>query len=126
GEEIGMGDDLNLPERRSVRTAMQWSEDRNAGFSEITPQALQYALIREGEYGYPQLNVKSQLSQQNSNLNRVNKLIRLRKKMKDWFVNGIFKVWPVEDESLLYLSYEKEGGYLIWVHNFSNEQAVMY
>lgn len=126
GEEIGMGDDLNLPERRSVRTAMQWSEDRNAGFSEITPQALQYALIREGEYGYPQLNVKSQLSQQDSILNRIKELIRLRKKMKDWFVYGLFKVWPIEDESLLCLSYEKENGYLIWVHNFSNEQAVMY
>ncbi|PZO10305.1 MAG: trehalose synthase, partial [Leptolyngbya foveolarum] len=53
GDEIGMGDDLSLPGRDSVRTPMQWSEKANGGFSTAAPACLSKPVISEGEYGYP-------------------------------------------------------------------------
>lgn len=122
GEEIGMGDDLNLPERRSVRTAMQWSAEANAGFSAVSPpQALKYALIREGEYGYGQVNVEAQASREDSLLNQVKVLIQYRKKWMDWFVYGQFRLLDVKDNAILCFGYERDEEWIVVVHNLSRE-----
>lgn len=60
GDEIGMGDDLSLPERESIRTAMQWSDAPNGGFSHAKPKDLRARVITKGDFGYPTVNVHAQ------------------------------------------------------------------
>src|ERR1700749_3642514 len=57
GEEIGMGDDLDLPERNAIRTPMQWSAASGGGFSSAPPDALVRPVIGDGEFGYQTVNV---------------------------------------------------------------------
>lgn len=123
GEEIGMGDDLNLPERRSVRTAMQWSTGPNAGFSDITPQALRYALIREGEFGYPKVNVADQQTDSTSLLHMLKGLLAIRRKWIEWFAHGSFSVLPVEETAVLGYSYLHQGAYLVIVVNLAGRHV---
>lgn len=77
GDEIGMGDDLDLPERLAVRTPMQWSDKANAGFSSSTGK-LAMPVIDQGAFAYQTLNVTVQQRIPNSMLNRVSDLLRLR------------------------------------------------
>src|SRR5256885_16831788 len=66
GDELGMGDNFFLGDRNGVRTPMQWSSDKNAGFSRASPQALFLPIIVDPEYHYEALNVEAQ--QGNPNL----------------------------------------------------------
>ena len=77
GDEIGMGEDLNLNERDSVRTPMQWSDEAQAGFS--AAQSTIHPVITTGEYDYKQVNVEAQRRNPNSLLNWTGHMIRLRK-----------------------------------------------
>jgi maltose alpha-D-glucosyltransferase/alpha-amylase len=77
GDEIGMGDDLSLPGRAPVRTPMQWTDERNAGFS--SADHLLRQVIDGGEYGYQRANVQAQLRDPDSLLNRIQRLIRIRR-----------------------------------------------
>jgi maltose alpha-D-glucosyltransferase/alpha-amylase len=60
GEEIGMGEDLGLPERIAVRTPMQWSAEPNGGFSTASAEKLIRPVIKGGDFGYENLNVTAQ------------------------------------------------------------------
>jgi maltose alpha-D-glucosyltransferase/alpha-amylase len=60
GDEIGMGENLALPEREAIRTPMQWDDTRNAGFSDADPSMLPVPVIDTGPYGYQQVNVTDQ------------------------------------------------------------------
>jgi maltose alpha-D-glucosyltransferase / alpha-amylase len=60
GDEIGMGDNIYLGDRNGVRTPMQWSADRNAGFSQANPQRLYLPVIIDPEYHYEAVNVETQ------------------------------------------------------------------
>ena len=60
GDEIGMGDNIYLGDRNGVRTPMQWSSDRNAGFSRANPQKLYLPIIIDPEYHYEAVNVEAQ------------------------------------------------------------------
>src|SRR6059036_4290077 len=66
GDEIGMGDNIYLGDRNGVRTPMQWSPDRNAGFSRANPAKLYSPVIMDAVYGYQAVNVESQLSDASS------------------------------------------------------------
>ncbi len=79
GDEIGMGDDLSLPERLAVRTPMQWSDKVNAGFSTAPAKQLIRPVISEGEYAYDRVNVRAQFDDHGSLLNRIAHLIRARR-----------------------------------------------
>jgi len=79
GDEIGMGDNVYLGDRNGVRTPMQWSADRNAGFSRANPQKLILPIIIDPEYHYEALNVEAQQSNSNSLLWWTKRLIALRK-----------------------------------------------
>jgi maltose alpha-D-glucosyltransferase / alpha-amylase len=79
GDEIGMGDNLYLGDRNGVRTPMQWTGDRNAGFSRADPERLYSPLIMDPVYGYPAVNVEAQESDAASLLNWMRNMIRLRK-----------------------------------------------
>jgi maltose alpha-D-glucosyltransferase/alpha-amylase len=79
GDEIGMGDNFYLGDRDGVRTPMQWSSDRNAGFSKANPQKLYLPVIIDPEYHYEAINVDAQQSNQASLLWWMKRLIDLRK-----------------------------------------------
>lgn len=79
GDEIGMGDNIYLGDRNSVRTPMQWSSDRNAGFSRCDPARLYLPLVMDPIYGYQAINVEAQLSDQSSLLHWTRNMIALRK-----------------------------------------------
>ena len=82
GDEIGMGDNIHLGDRNGVRTPMQWSGDRNAGFSRADPSALYQPLILDPVYNYQGVNVEAQLRSPSSLLNWLRRLIRIRRENK--------------------------------------------
>jgi maltose alpha-D-glucosyltransferase/alpha-amylase len=79
GDEIGMGDDLSLEERNSVRTPMQWSRGANGGFSDAEPEDLIRPVIQSERYGPARVNVQDQLGDPASLLSRMQRLIALRR-----------------------------------------------
>ena len=80
GDEIGMGDNIYLGDRNGVRTPMQWSADRNAGFSRANPQQLYLPVIIDPEYHYEAVNVEAQQNNPHSLLWWMKRLIALRKR----------------------------------------------
>ncbi len=82
GDEIGMGDNVYLGDRNGVRTPMQWSPDRNAGFSAANPQKLYLPVNIDPAYHYEAINVESQQDNPNSLLNWTKRIIALRKQHK--------------------------------------------
>ncbi len=79
GDEIGMGDNIYLGDRNGVRTPMQWTSDRNAGFSRCDPARLYFPVIMDPIYGYQVVNVEAQLSDASSLLHWTRNMIALRK-----------------------------------------------
>lgn len=79
GDEIGMGDNIWLPDRDSSRTPMQWTPDRNAGFSSADPGKLYLPVVQSLVYNYTMINVESQLAQSRSLLHWVRNVIHVRK-----------------------------------------------
>src|SRR6266545_4647804 len=82
GDEIGMGDNFYLGDRNGVRTPMQWSADRNAGFSRANPQRLYLPVVTDPEYHYESLNVEAQQDNPNSLLWWMKRLVALRKRYR--------------------------------------------
>lgn len=79
GDEIGMGDNIWLPDRNGVRTPMQWDASPNAGFSTAAPEHLYTPVITEGDYAFQKVNVASESMNPDSLLNKIKHLIRVRK-----------------------------------------------
>jgi maltose alpha-D-glucosyltransferase / alpha-amylase len=79
GDEIGMGDNIWLPDRNGVRTPMQWNGRINAGFSDASPDALYAPVIDTDKFSYKLLNVEDAEKDPDSTLNRMRKLIHIRK-----------------------------------------------
>jgi maltose alpha-D-glucosyltransferase/alpha-amylase len=90
GDEIGMGDNIYLGDRNGVRTPMQWSADRNAGFSRANPQQLYLPVIIDPEYHYESVNVEAQQNNPNSLLWWMKRMIALRKRLRA-FGRGSFE-----------------------------------
>ncbi len=82
GDEIGMGDNIYLGDRNGVRTPMQWSPDRNAGFSSANPQRLYLPVITDPEFHYEAVNVETLQANQRSLLWHFKRLIALRRELK--------------------------------------------
>src|SRR5688500_3220811 len=79
GDEIGMGDNVYLGDRNGVRTPMQWSSDRNAGFSRADPARLYFPVIMDPVYGYEAINVEAQERAPFSLLHWMKRAIALRR-----------------------------------------------
>jgi maltose alpha-D-glucosyltransferase/alpha-amylase len=79
GDEMGMGDNFFIGDRNGVRTPMQWSPDRNAGFSRADPQRLYLPPIMDAVYGYPSTNVEAQSRDQSSLLSWTKRMLAVRK-----------------------------------------------
>jgi maltose alpha-D-glucosyltransferase/alpha-amylase len=116
GDEIGMGDDLSLKERNSVRTPMQWSADDNSGFS--SAEKLVHPVISKGPYAYEHVNVDMQRRTPDSLLNWMTSIIRLRKECPEigW---GEWQIVGVEQPGVLVMHYHYEGSSIIIMHNFN-------
>jgi maltose alpha-D-glucosyltransferase/alpha-amylase len=124
GDEIGMGDNIYLGDRNGVRTPMQWSPDRNAGFSRSDPQRLYLPPIMDAMYGYEAVNVETQLRNPSSLLHWTRKLIAMRRRHRAFSRGGIVFLEPGNRKVLAFLR-EHEGQALLCVANLSRfPQAV--
>jgi maltose alpha-D-glucosyltransferase/alpha-amylase len=100
GDEIGMGDNIWLPDRDSSRTPMQWTPDRNAGFSTADPGKLYLPVVQSLVYNFSLVNVESQLAQSRSLLHWVRNVIHVRK-AHPTFGLGSIRVLETTHESVL-------------------------
>ncbi len=107
GDEIGMGDNIYLGDRNGVRTPMQWTGDRNSGFSRCDPERLYAPVNANPLYHYQSVNVETQLRTQTSLLNWVKRLIRVRQKYPV-FGRGSIEFLLPENEKIL--AYVREDG----------------
>jgi maltose alpha-D-glucosyltransferase/alpha-amylase len=103
GDEIGMGDNVYLGDRDGVRTPMQWTGDRNAGFSRATPARLYSPLIMDAVYGYESINVEAQQTESASLLNWMRNMIALRKLFRVFGRGSIEFLRPDNRKVLAYL-----------------------
>jgi maltose alpha-D-glucosyltransferase/alpha-amylase len=103
GDEIGMGDNIYLGDRNAVRTPMQWSPDRNAGFSRADPQRLYLPPIMDSIYGYEAVNVESQLRDPSSLLHWMRRIFAVRKTSQAFGRGKITFLRPGNRKVLAYL-----------------------
>lgn len=117
GDEIGMGDDLSLPERYAARTPMQWSRDRHGGFT--TARRPIRRVVRDPVYGYTRVNVADQRRDPNSLLNWMERIIRTRKQCPEigW---GRWTILPRLADHVLGMRYDWNGRSTIFLHNFAD------
>jgi maltose alpha-D-glucosyltransferase/alpha-amylase len=118
GDEIGMGDNVYLGDRNGVRTPMQWSGDRNAGFSDANPQRLYFPVITDPEYHYETVNVEVQRDNPNSLWWWVKRALTLRKAMPELSRGGLEFV-PNENPKVLTFLRTLEGRSVLVVANLS-------
>ncbi|MFD1095791.1 maltose alpha-D-glucosyltransferase [Salegentibacter chungangensis] len=109
GDEIGMGDNFYLGDRDGVRTPMQWSADRNAGFSNANPHKLYLPVIIDPEYKYESINVEAQQMNSSSLLWWMKRIIGMRKKFKAFGRGKIRFLSPSNAKVIAFIrSYEEE------------------
>jgi maltose alpha-D-glucosyltransferase/alpha-amylase len=114
GDEIGMGDDLSLPERNCARTAMQWSNEPHGGFTKSDKPRV--PVISGGPYGFEHVNAAIQRRHPDSLLNWTERIIRMRKEVPEvgW---GDFTVIPTRDSAVLVMRYDWRNNSVLFVHN---------
>jgi maltose alpha-D-glucosyltransferase/alpha-amylase len=100
GDEIGMGDNIYLGDRNGVRTPMQWSADRNAGFSEANPQSLYFPVVTDPQYHYESVNVEVQRENANSLWWWMKRALALRKSLPE-MSRGSFEVVTGDNTKVL-------------------------
>jgi maltose alpha-D-glucosyltransferase/alpha-amylase len=118
GDEIGMGEDLSLNERESIRTPMQWTDERNAGFSVATPECLVLPVIAGGDYGYEKVNVGAQQRDPKSFLNWLERMTRLRLRSSEFGV-GRFEFLETNQPAVLAHACTSELCSVFALHNLS-------
>lgn len=118
GDEIGMGDNIFLGDRDGVRTPMQWSSDRNGGFSRADPQRLYLPPIQDPIYGFEAVNVESQSREPSSLLSWTRHLLAVRNTSKAFGRGSITIMHPGNRKILAYLR-EYEGEVILCVTNVS-------
>jgi maltose alpha-D-glucosyltransferase / alpha-amylase len=118
GDELRMGDDLELEGRDAVRTPMQWADEPNAGFS--TAEKLAHPVIDEGVWSYKHVNVAAQRRDPSSFLNWMATMIRLRKECPEigW---GRPQLLDAGSENVLAIRYDWRGGSVLVMHNFAEQ-----
>jgi maltose alpha-D-glucosyltransferase/alpha-amylase len=114
GDEIGMGDDLSLPERNCARTPMQWSTEPNGGFTKARKPVL--PVISGGAYGFEHVNVAAQRRDPDSLLNWTERALRMRQEIPEvgW---GDFQVLSLPNRAVLVMRYTWRNNAVVFVHN---------
>jgi len=124
GDEIGMGDNIHLGDRDGVRTPMQWSSDRNGGFSRADPASLVLPTIQDPLYGFQAVNVEAQWRDPHSLLNWTRRMLGVRKQHKAFGRGTQRFLRPMNRKVLAYLR-EYDGETILCVANVSRSaQAV--
>ncbi len=124
GDELGMGDNIYLGDRDGVRTPMQWSADRNGGFSRADPQQLYLPPIMDPIYGYETVNVEAQHKHASSLFNWTKRMIAVRQTHKA-FGNGTMRFLRPRNRKVLAYLREYDGDVMLCVFNLSRSaQAV--
>ncbi len=118
GDELGMGDNVFLGDRDTVRTPMQWTSDRNSGFSRVEPARLYLPPIMDPVYGYQSVNVESQSRNPGSLLNWMKRIIAVRKTYKAFGRGSLSFLHPGNRRILAYLR-EHEDEAVLCVANLS-------
>ncbi|HKV89358.1 MAG TPA: maltose alpha-D-glucosyltransferase [Candidatus Dormibacteraeota bacterium] len=118
GDEIGMGDNIFLGDRNGVRTPMQWSADRNAGFSRANSQRLYLPVITDPEYHYETVNVEAQQGNPHSILSWTKRLVALRKRHRA-FGRGTLELLRPENRKVLAYVRAYESEQILCVANLS-------
>ena len=121
GDEIGMGENLELHERDAIRTPMQWANARNAGFSEAPADCLVLPVIDGGEYGYERVNVAAEQRDPESLLNWLERMTRLRMRSPEFGV-GRCEWLEASDPAVLAHSCAGERSCVFAVHNLSGRE----
>ncbi|HSU04232.1 MAG TPA: maltose alpha-D-glucosyltransferase [Acetobacteraceae bacterium] len=124
GDEIGMGDNIHLGDRDGVRTPMQWSPDRNGGFSRADPSSLVLPSIMDPLYGYEAVNVEAQSRDPHSLLNWMRRVLAVRRQHRA-FGRGSFRLlYPKNRKLLAYLREHQEETLLCVANLARTPQAV--
>ena len=123
GDELGMGDNIYLGDRNGVRTPMQWSYDRNAGFSRSDTEQLYSPVITNPNYHYESVNVESESRISSSLLNWVKKMLRTRKKYNTIFGRGNIEFITHENKKALCYIRKYEGEQILCVFNMSKKHT---
>ena len=118
GDEIGMGDNVYLGDRNGVRTPMQWSHDRNAGFSQANAQQLYLPVIVDPEYHYEAVNVEAQQANPYSLFSWTKRLVALRKRSRA-FTRGTLELLRPENRKVLTFIRRYEDERILVVANLS-------
>jgi maltose alpha-D-glucosyltransferase/alpha-amylase len=120
GDEIGIGENLRLPERECARTPMQWTADPSAGFSKA--KRLVRPVVDDDVFGYEKVNVADQRRDPHSLLNWTERMIRMRKECPEisW---GNFSVLRTDVPEVLAIYYEWRETAMVTLHNFSNRSV---
>jgi maltose alpha-D-glucosyltransferase/alpha-amylase len=118
GDELGMGDDLDLPERVCARTPMQWSTEPQAGFTKSDKPVV--PVIDHGAYGYQHVNAAEQRRDPGSMLNWIERIVRMRKEVPEigW---GDFSIIPTRDPAVLVMRYDWRNNSVLFVHNLDSK-----
>ena len=118
GDEIGMGDNLVLPERVCARTPMQWSTEPQAGFTKSKRPVV--PVIDTGPYGYQHVNAAAQRRDPNSLLNWTERIIRMRKEVPEIGL-GDFQVIDTGNNAMLMIRYDWRNNSVLFVHNLDDK-----
>ena len=118
GEEIGMGEDLSLPDRDAIRTPMQWSDEPNAGFSTAPAKRLRHPVVSGGEHGYETVSVAAQRRERDSLLSWMERMLHTLRECPEF---GVGRCTPLDtgEAAVLALRYDAPGGVMLALHNLS-------
>ncbi|MBI5824568.1 MAG: maltose alpha-D-glucosyltransferase [Chloroflexi bacterium] len=115
GDEIGMGDNLNLPDRNGVRTPMQWNSSPNAGFTKGEP----FTELIQGQYGFQHVNTEAQLANPDSLYRAIRRMVHIRKE-HHVFGRGSIHFIETNDTGILAYVREHGGEKIFMIHNLGN------
>lgn len=125
GEEIGMGEDLSLPGRESIRTPMQWSDHPNAGFSTADPGRLVRPVVDSGEFGYQKVNVTAQRHDRDSLLAWFERMIRTLRESPEVGSGSCTHVDQVLPSGVLAHRADGPTGTMLFLHNLGTEEVTV-
>src|SRR5690606_7513029 len=124
GDELGMGDNIYLGDRDGVRTPMQWSMDRNGGFSQANPQALYLPPIMDPVYGFQTINVEAQEADPSSLLNWMRRIVGVRKQHSAFGRGDFIMLYPANRRVMVYIRSDEEETILCVANLSRSAQAV--
>ncbi|WP_455370996.1 maltose alpha-D-glucosyltransferase [Petrachloros mirabilis] len=124
GDEIGMGDNVHLGDRNGVRTPMQWTADRNGGFSRTDPSKLYLPAITDSVYGYQAINVEAQQQSPHSLLHWMKRMIAVRKQHPAFGRGTLTFLRPRNDKVIAYLREYREDTLLLVQNLAASAQPV--